>query len=110
MQIVGSCSPLAGLPGCSLGRIDTPDGLAVCVVLCSALYEREGTPYGDVRGRDWDDNDIRFARFSAAAADLAAGLLNPSWAADLVHINDWPSALVPAYLAWDQLDARRPRT
>jgi starch synthase len=101
MQIVGCCSPLAGLPACSIGRIDTPDGLAVYVVLCPALYERDGTPYGDVRGRDWDDNDIRFARFSAAAADLAAGLLDPAWAADLVHINDWPSALVPAYLAWN---------
>jgi starch synthase len=101
MQIVGCCSPLAGLPACSLGRIRTPDGLAVYVVVCPALYEREGSPYGDVRGQDWHDNDIRFARFSAAAADLAAGLLDPDWAADLVHINDWPSALVPAYLTWN---------
>jgi starch synthase len=100
MQIVGSCRPLAGLPACSVGRLDTPDGLAVYVVLCPALYEREGSPYCDPRGRDWSDNDIRFARFSAAAADLAAGLLDRDWAADLVHINDWPSALVPAYLAW----------
>src|ERR1700747_1200448 len=25
---------------------------------------------------------------------------NRSWAADLVHANDWQAALVPAYLAW----------
>jgi starch synthase len=101
MQIVGCCRPLAGLPACSVGRINTSDGLAVYVVLCPALYDREGSPYGDLRGRDWGDNDIRFARFSAAAADLAAGRLDRDWAADLVHINDWPSALVPAYLAWN---------
>src|ERR1700733_11450557 len=47
MQIVGRCRPLAGLPACSVGRIDTPDGLGVYVVLCPALYEREGTPYAD---------------------------------------------------------------
>jgi starch synthase len=100
MQIVGCCRPLAGLPACSVGRIDTPDGLAIYVVLCPALYEREGSPYCDPRGQDWSDNDIRFARFSAAAAELAAGLLDRNWEPDLVHINDWPSALVPAYLAW----------
>jgi starch synthase len=100
MQTVGYCKPLAGLPACSVGRIDTPDGLAVYVVLCPALYEREGSPYCDPRGRDWSDNDIRFARFSAAAADLAAGVLDRNWEPDLVHSNDWPSALVPAYLAW----------
>jgi glycogen synthase len=50
MQIVGCCSLLTGLPACSVGRIDTPDGLPVYVVLCPVLYEREGTPYGDMRG------------------------------------------------------------
>jgi starch synthase len=29
MQIVGCCRPLAGLPACSVGRIDTRDGLPV---------------------------------------------------------------------------------
>jgi starch synthase len=101
IQIVGRCGSLAGLPPCSVGRIETSDGLAVYVVLCPELYEREGSPYGDVRGRDWNDNDTRFARFAAAAADLAVGLLDPDWAADVVHVNDWPSALVPAYLGWN---------
>jgi starch synthase len=41
------------------------------------------------------------ARFAAAAADLAVGLLDPTWAANLVHVNDWPSALVPAYMNWN---------
>jgi len=101
IQIIGHCGPVAELPPCSVGRLDTSDGLTVYVVLCPALYEREGSPYGDVRGQDWNDNDTRFARFAAAAADLAAGLVDPDWAADLVNVNDWPSALVPAYLTWN---------
>jgi starch synthase len=100
IRIVGHCDALAGLPPCSVGRIETSDGLAVYVILCPELYEREGSPYGDMRGRDWNDNDTRFARFAAAAADLAVGFLDSDWSADLVHVNDWPSALVPAYLSW----------
>jgi starch synthase len=52
-------------------------------------------------GRDWPDNDVRFARLASAAAQLAAGSLDKNWAADLVHVNDWQAALVPAYLAWN---------
>ena len=69
--------------------------------LCPQLYDRPGNPYGDASGRDWPDNDIRFARFASAAAELAAGSLDKNWAADLVHANDWQAALVPAYLAWN---------
>lgn len=100
MRIVGRCGRLAALPPCAIGQFETPDGLAIYAVICPTLYEREGNPYGDSGGRDWADNDVRFARFAAAAADLAAGLIDPDWASDLVHVNDWPSALVPAYLRW----------
>ena len=83
-----------------LGRASTRDGLPVYVLLCPQLYDRPGNPYGDEDGRDWPDNDIRFARFASAAAELAMGTLDKNWAADLVHANDWQAALVPAYLAW----------
>jgi starch synthase len=43
---------------------------------------------------------MRFARFSSAAS-LTANGLDETWHADIVHANDWQSALVPAYLAWD---------
>ena len=102
LEVVGHCAPLAGLPGCSIGRLLTTDQMIVYVVLCAELYDREGTPYADGGGRDWHDNDIRFARFAAAAADLAQGVIDPAWTPDLVHVNDWPSALVPAYLTWRQ--------
>ncbi|MBR1196709.1 glycogen synthase GlgA [Bradyrhizobium sp. AUGA SZCCT0240] len=100
IEIVGQCAPLAEMPACSLGRASTRDGLPVYVLLCPQLYDRPGNPYGDESGRDWPDNDIRFARFASAAAELAAGSLDRNWAADLVHANDWQAALAPAYLAW----------
>jgi starch synthase len=76
------------------------DGLIVYAVLCPELYDREGSPYGDETGADWSDNDVRFARLALAAADLTCGLGGLAWRPDLLHVNDWPSALAPAYLAW----------
>ena len=86
------------MPGCDLGRAELGDGLAVYVLLSPELYERDGSPYGDVHG-DFGDNDLRFARLSLAAVELAAGA-DPEWRADLLHLNDWQAALAPAYLAW----------
>jgi starch synthase len=100
IEIVGQCAPLAEMPACSLGRASTRDGLPVYVLLCPQLYDRPGNPYGDECGRDWPDNDVRFARFASAAAELAMGSLDKNWAADLLHANDWQAALAPAYLAW----------
>jgi starch synthase len=100
LDIVGHCDGLALLPPCSVGRMQTKDGLTVYVVVCPELYEREGSPYGDSAGRDWVDNDVRFARLAACAVDLGSGLVDPDWSADLFHANDWPSALIPAYARW----------
>lgn len=97
---VGTCPPLAALPACQVGLGRTRDGLPVYVVRCAPLYERPGTPYCDPHGRDWVDNDVRFARFSSAAARLASGSVDSAWSAHLVHANDWQSALIPAYMAW----------
>lgn len=100
IAIVGECPAMAELPACAVGLAATKDGMPVYMLLCPQLYDRPGNPYGDDNARDWPDNDIRFARFASAAAQLAAGTVDPNWAADLVHANDWPAALVPAYLAW----------
>ena len=101
IEIVGQCAALAEMPACSIGRAATRDGLPVYVLLCSELYDRPGNPYGDESGQHWPDNDIRFGRLASAAAELAMGRVDKSWAADLVHANDWQAALVPAYLAWN---------
>ena len=100
LEIVDECPALADLPACSLEQSTTADGLPIYVLICPTLYGRDGNPYVDANGRDWRDNDVRFARLASAAARLAMGEVDPGWRADLVHANDWPSALTPAYLAW----------
>lgn len=100
IEEIARLSASFGIPSCGLGRGSTKDGLTVYVLLCPELYERDGSPYVDPFGMDWKDNDIRFARLGLAAADIACGHGDPLWRADLLHLNDWPSGLAAAYLAW----------
>ena len=100
LTIVGSLPGDAGLPAADLASFETNDGLTIYVLLCPELFDRDGSPYLDAQGQDFDDNDRRFARLCLAAADLAAGTADPSWRADLVHANDWPTALTAGYLRW----------
>jgi starch synthase len=66
----------------------------------SHLFDRPGNPYTNADGHDWADNPRRFNQFSHAAALLAADVLDTGWRADIVHANDWQTALVPAYLSF----------
>ncbi|WP_262032021.1 glycogen synthase GlgA [Microvirga sp. Mcv34] len=100
IPVIGRLPAASGLPACDLGCVETLDGLTVYVILCSELYDREGSPYGDGAGSDWRDNDVRFARLSLAAAEFASGVADPDWCPDLLHLNDWPAALAPAYATW----------
>ncbi len=70
------------------------DGHPLLVLDAPALFARDGGPYADATGRDWDDNWRRFAALSRAAADIA-----PDY--DLLHAHDWQAALAPAYLRYD---------
>lgn len=76
------------------GRIGTH---RLLVLDCPAYFAREGGPYGDAKGRDWDDNWRRFAAFGRAAADVASGLVK-GCRYDLVHAHDWQSGMALAYL------------
>jgi starch synthase len=70
-----------------------------------ALYDRGGNPYQDDGGADWKDNALRFGVLSRVGAMLGS-IENPlKWRPDVIHGNDWPAALVPAYLAF----AEKPR-
>ncbi len=100
LRTVGRCQPFAALPAFELSLGHTADGLSYYVVRCRELYERDGTPYADEGGADWHDNNVRFATFSYAAAQLARGLVDKDWQADLLHANDWQCALIPGYLEW----------
>jgi starch synthase len=67
------------------------------VLDCPAFFAREGGPYGDAAGRDWDDNWRRFAAFGRAAADVASGAVK-ACKFDLLHAHDWQAAMALAYL------------
>src|SRR5262249_14453064 len=98
--VIASFPAEAALPSCSLARVTAADGLAIYVLLCPSLYERGGTPYADADRHDWHDNDLRFARLSLAAAEMAAGAGDPDWRPDVLHLNDWPTALAAGYATW----------
>ncbi|MDX5432584.1 MAG: glycogen synthase GlgA [Halomonas sp.] len=104
---VGHLPAYADLPACEVGEMTCDDGLVIYVLLCPELYEREGGPYGTGPGGygsgGWEDNDIRFARLSLAAAEIVAGHAGLDWQPQLLHLNDWACGLAPAYLAWQGL-------
>ncbi len=61
------------------------------------MFDRAGV-YGE-NGIDFQDNALRFATLSRAAAELAHQRGQAGNPFDIVHINDWPTALVATYIA-----------
>lgn len=100
IEVIGHLPGRVGIPACDLGWLVADDGLPFYVLLCPELFEREGTPYCDEMGEGWADNDIRFARLSLAAADIASGEAGIDWRPDLLHLNDWATGLTAGYLQW----------
>jgi starch synthase len=100
ITIIAHLPGQAGIPPCCIGEAQTIDGLILYLVLEPSLYQRVGSPYSSPEGLDWPDNDLRFARLSLAAADIAAGCAGMGWQPDILHVNDWPCGLAPAYLRW----------
>ena len=81
--------------------------VTVWLVNCPAAFDRPGTPYVDENGKEWPDNAFRFALFSQVATNIAMDYCQLSWVPDVVHCNDWQSALVPALLS---IHKKRPAT
>ena len=82
-----------------IARAPLPDSEAhVHFVDCPALYAREGIYTND------GDEHLRFAALGRAALELAQRW---GFAPDVVHLNDWHTALVPIELrtvfGWDRL-------
>lgn len=77
------------------------DGLPLLLLDCPELYSRPGNPYLDAEGHDWADNGIRFGLLSRVAARLGQSGSPIGWQADVVHVNDWQSALAPAFLHYE---------
>jgi starch synthase len=89
-------SSVTGLPGGdgALYRGRMPDtGVPVILLRMDHLYAREGL-YQDAKGRDYEDNAIRFASLSAAAVKIAEGIRGLK-KPDIVHAHDWHSGLTP---------------
>jgi starch synthase len=95
----GRIEPFARLPAARLLEADLPQGVPAWIIDCPALYDRDGGPYQDARGHDWDDNALRFGLLSYVAARLGSPISPVSWRPQLIHANDWQTGLAPAYAA-----------
>jgi starch synthase len=97
---VAEFGPFLGAARITL-RYGTLEGGSVgCYVIDSPwLYRRDGGPYQDAAGRDWEDNLQRFALLGWTAAHLAGGDLDARWVPGIVHAHDWHAALACCYLA-----------
>jgi len=106
---VGQFVPTARFPPARLLTATLPNGVPALLLDCPQLYARDGGPYQNDAGEDWSDNAQRFAQLCRIAAVLATARSGGStWRPDVVHCNDWQTALVPAYLQYQ--DAARAAT
>jgi starch synthase len=76
------------------GRL--PSQVDLVLLDAPGLFDRAGV-YGD-RNEDYPDNGMRFAVLSRAVAEIVKQRAETGAAPDLVHVNDWPTALVSKYL------------
>jgi starch synthase len=100
---------LPGVPPAMLVASKLPTGVPLLVV-DSAIYLRGGGPYQDQSGNDWPDNDLRFGLLSYIGALLSTQDSPFPWRPDIVHCNDWQTALIPAYLNYNLAARQRART
>ena len=81
---------------------------------CPELFDRPGNPYLDADGHPFADNDRRFLLLSRAAAELALDRCGCEWQPDVLHCNDWQTALAPALLHAEaqqqRVEKQRPAT
>ena len=110
-RAIHSWESLLGVPARLLaGKLE--GGEPLLVLDAPTLYAREGAPYSDAGGRDWDDNWRRFAALGRAAADVAGGVIaqkGKSRRFDLVHAHDWQAAMACAYLRFAPLGGEEGR-
>ncbi len=70
----------------------------VYFIHCPSLFDRSAIYTDDA------DEHIRFALLARASLEICQRM---QWAPDILHCNDWQTALIPAYLksvyAWDKL-------
>jgi len=74
------------------------EGMPIYLLDAEDCYTRAGSPYGNPDGRDWQDNYLRFGLLSRVAALLGSCSSPLVWRPQVVHCNDWPCGLAPAWL------------
>jgi len=84
--------------GSALLATRTVDGVPVWFDDRPAFRARMDNPYSAADGQPHPDNAEAFAAFARTAARIAGDDLGLGWQADIVHINDWHTGLVPAWL------------
>jgi starch synthase len=84
--------------GVRLLEAELASGVPLIVLDAPPLFSRSGGPYQDANGEDWRDNAVRFGVLSRAIAMLGSDASPIDWRPDVVHCNDWPTALAPVYL------------
>jgi starch synthase len=100
------------LPG-TIGTISLletclPDtSIPVYLVDYPNAFDREGNPYVDRTGEPWPDNAERFSLFSKVITEVAQNRADLEWQPNVLHCNDWQTALAPALL---HLAGQRPAT
>ena len=98
-RLIATLPPAGGqLPSAALRAAHTPQGLPLYLLECDACFNRPGNPYLRPDGDDWPDNALRFGLLARIAALLAGGASPLDWQPDILHCNDWQTALAPAYL------------
>ena len=63
-----------------------------------SAFDRAGNPYVDKDSDPWPDNAERFSLFCKVIAQVALNQAGLNWQPELLHCNDWQSALAPALL------------
>lgn len=76
--------------------------IPVYLVEQPALFDRDGLY--QVQGKDHPDNLERFTAFCRA---ILEGLPLTNWTPDVIHVNDWQTALVSTYLKTHYREAAR---
>ncbi|HUI91104.1 MAG TPA: glycogen synthase GlgA [Chitinivibrionales bacterium] len=92
---------------CSVFSMTTEKGVPVYLIEHDLFFNRPGI-YHDQSMHDYLDNARRYAFLSRAALQLCR---DTGFSPDIVHANDWQTALAPAYLkVWHWNDALLGRT
>lgn len=98
-KLVAELAPPGGdLPAARLLEAKAEGGVPLLLLDCPDYFRRAGSAYLDAGGKDFVDNHLRFGLLSRTAALLASATSPLRWNPNVLHCNDWPCGLAPAYL------------